>query len=237
MRIREIAAVRVRYGYQRIHILLRREGWMINRKRVYRLYKLEGLNLRSKRPRRHVSAAHRERVPGATAANDQWSMDFVADALFNGTRIRALTVVDNFTRRSLAIEVDNSLRGHQVVAVLDRLLQEHGPPKCIRVDNGPEFVSKVLDHWAYRNRVVLDFSRPGKPIDNCYVESFNGRFRDECLNTHWFLSIADARAKIEAWRLDYNASRPHSALGHLTPLEFAVQSAGNGGSQCRKLSA
>jgi putative transposase len=237
MRIREIAAVRVRYGYQRIHVLLRREGWMINRKRVYRLYKLEGLNLRSKHPRRHVSAAHRDRVPGASAANDQWSMDFVADALFNGKRIRALTVVDNFTRRSLAIEVDSSLRGDQVVNVLDRLLREHGAPKCIRVDNGPEFVSKVLDHWAYRNSVVLDFSRPGKPIDNCYVESFNGRFRDECLNTHWFLSIEDARAKIEAWRLDYNASRPHSALGQLTPLEFAARSAANGGSQRRKLSA
>jgi putative transposase len=146
-------------------------------------------------------------------------MDFVSDALFNGKRIRALTVVDNFTRRCLAIEVDCSLRGDQVVGVLERLLKDQGPPKCIRVDNGREFVSKVLDHWAYRNGVVLDFSRPGKPIDNCYVESFNGRFRDECLNTHWFLLIEDARAKIEAWRLDYNASRPHSALGQLTPLE------------------
>ncbi len=210
---------------------------MINRKRVYRLYKLEGLNLRSKRPRRHVSAVHREKGPGAFAANDQWSMDFVSDALFNGKRIRALTVVDNFTRESLAIEVGVSLRGDQVVAVLDRLVAGRGAPKSIRVDNGPEFVSKVLDHWAYTHGVALDFSRPGKPIDNCYVESFNGRFRGECLNAHWFLSIEDARAKIEAWRLDYNASRPHSALGQMTPLEFAARSAAIRGSQGRKLSA
>jgi putative transposase len=237
MRIREIAAVRVRYGYQRIHVLLRREGWLINRKRVYRLYRLEGLNLRSKRPRRHVSAMHREKRPGASAANDQWSMDFVSDALFNGRRIRALTVVDNFTRESLAIEVDGSLRGDRVVAVLDRLIGQRGAPKSIRVDNGPEFVSKVLDQWAYAHSVVLEFSRPGKPVDNCYVESFNGRFREECLNTHWFLSIEDARAKIEAWRIDYNESRPHSALGQMTPLEFAARTVPCDGSQAGRLSA
>ncbi len=221
MRIQEIAAARVRYGYLRIHVLLRREGWQVNKKRVHRLYKLEGLNLRHKRPRRHVSAAHRVTTPQAGAPNQFWSMDFVSDALYDGKRFRALTVIDNFTRESLAIAVDNSIRGEQVAAVMGRLLIERGAPERIRVDNGPEFISRALDKWAYENSVTLDFSRPGKPIDNCYIESFNGRFREECLNTHWFLSLEDARAKIEAWRLDYNESRPHSSLGQLTPLEFA----------------
>ncbi len=164
-------------------------------------------------------------------------MDFVSDALFNGKRIRALTIVDNFTRESLAIEVDASLRGERVVAVLNRLIGQRGTPKSIRVDHGPEFVSKVLDQWAYAHNVVLDSSRPGKPIDDCYVVSFNGRFREECLNTHWFLSIDDARAKIEAWRIDYNESRLHSALGQMTPFEFAARTARRDGSQAGKLSA
>jgi len=229
-RIKDIAAARVRYGYRRIHVLLQREGWKVNHKRVRRLYREEGLNLRLKRPRRHVTAARRMDRPAIGSANEVWAMDFVSDALFNGKRFRALTVVDVFTRESLAIEVDQGLKGDQVVGVLERLKFQRGTaPAKIRVDNGPEFVSKVLDHWAYINGVVLDFSRPGKPTDNAYVESFNGRLRDECLNTHWFLSLDDARVKIEAWRRHYNEDRPHTSLGYLTPTEFASSAGVNPG--------
>jgi putative transposase len=228
-RIRELAATRVRYGYLRIYILLRREGWKINHKRVYRLYRQEGLSMRLKRPRRHVMAAHRQTRPVAGALNECWSMDFVSDALFDGRRIRALTVVDDYSRESLAIEVGPSLTGEQVVVVMNRLSAMRGAPQRIRVDNGPEFVSKVLDQWAYLHEVTLDFSRPGKPTDNALVESFNGRLRDECLNTNWFLSLDDARRKIEAWRRHYNTSRPHTSLGFVPPSEFAQQTARNGG--------
>lgn len=225
LRIHELAETRVRYGYFRIYILLRREGWMVNHKRVYRLYREDGLSLRLKRPRRHVSAANRERQPAATAPNQLWSMDFVSDALFDGRRLRALTVVDTYTREALAIEVDQGIRGEQVVETMTRLTIVRGAPRTIRVDNGPEFVSKALDRWAYENGVTLDFSRPGKPTDNAFVESFNGRLRDECLNVHWFLSLADARSKIETWRRHFNESRPHTALGWLTPREFALLAA------------
>lgn len=228
LRIREIAAVRVRYGYPRIHVLLRREGWAVNRKRVYRLYRLEGLSLRRKRPRRHVSAARRGEREVAARPNQQWSMDFVSDALFDGRRIRALTLVDNFTREALAIIVDGGIRGEHVVEAVEAVAVRRGAPDVIRVDNGPEFVSKALDRWADERGVMLDFSRPGKPTDNAFVESFNGRLREECLDTHWFLSLEDARSKIEAWRRDYNAFRPHRALGHLTPQEFAARAAQKG---------
>ena len=225
LRIRDLSQTRVRYGYFRIYILLRREGWLVNHKRVYRLYREEGLGLRLRRPRRHVSAAGRERQPGASAPNELWSMDFVSDALFDGRRLRALTVVDAYTREALTIEVDQGIKGEQVVEAITRIAMIRGTPRAIRVDNGPEFVSKALDRWAYENAVTLDFSRPGKPTDNAFVESFNGRLRDECLNTHWFLSLADARAKIEAWRRDYNESRPHTSLGWKTPSEYAAAAA------------
>jgi len=229
-RMKELAGVRVRYGYRRLHVLLRREGWAVNHKRIQRLYGEEGLNLRLRRPRRHVMAARRIERTGPTAANEVWAMDFVSDALFDGRRFRALTVVDAFTRECLAIEPDQAIRAEAVVAVLDRLIGARGtPPGKIRLDNGPEFVSRVLDHWAYRHGVTLDFSRPGKPTDNSYIESFNGRLRDECLNTHWFLSLADARAKIEAWRRDYNECRPHTSLGLRTPAEFASSAGVNPG--------
>lgn len=151
-----------------------------------------------------------------------WSIDFVSDALFDGRRMRALTVVDAFTREALAIDVDQGIKGEQVVEAISRISSIRGAPRTIRVDNGPEFILKALDRWAYENGVTLDFSRPGKPTDNAFVESFNGRLRDECLNAHWFLSLADARAKIEAWRRDYNESRPHTSLGWLTPVEYAA---------------
>ena len=219
----------MRYGYFRLYILLRREGWRVNHKRVHRLYREDGLSLRFRRPRRHVTAARRERQPAAAAANELWSMDFVSDALFDGRRLRALTVVDAFTREALAIDVDQGIRGEQVVEAMARIAAVRGAPRTIRVDNGPEFISKALDRWAYENGVTLDFSRPGKPTDNAFVESFNGRLRDECLNTHWFLSLADARAKIEAWRRHYNESRPHTSLGWMTPKEFASSAGVNPG--------
>jgi len=201
----------------------------VNHKRVYRLYREDGLSLRLKRPRRHVSAARRERQPAALSPNEMWSMDFVSDALFDGRRLRALTVVDAYTREALAIDVDQGIKGEQVVEVMDRIASIRGAPRTIRVDNGPEFTSKALDRWAYENGVTLDFSRPGKPTDNAFVESFNGRFRDECLNTHWFLSLADARSRIDTWRRDYNECRPHTSLGWLTPAEFASSAGVNPG--------
>jgi putative transposase len=193
----------------------------VNHKRVRRLYREEGLNLRVKRPRRHVSAAHRtERAP-ATAPNRIWAMHFVSDALFDGRRLRAPTLLDMFTRVALAIEADKGITGEQVAGILDAVLATRPAPQRIRVDNGPEFVSNALDRWAYEHGVTFDFSRPGRPIDNAFAESFNGRFREEYLNAHWILSLDDAWAKIEAWRRFYNESRPHSALGDRTPHKFA----------------
>lgn len=148
-------------------------------------------------------------------------MDFMSDELFDGRRIRLLTLVDNFTRESLAIEVNDRIGGHKVVEVLMQIGKERKLPSTIRVDNGPEFISKALDQWAYLNGVQLDFSRPGKPTDNGLIEAFNGRLRQECLNESWFLSLEDAREKVEFWRQQYNKERPHRALGNLAPLEYA----------------
>jgi putative transposase len=219
-RIEEIAAVRVRYGFWRIFVLLRREGWQVNHKRVYRQ---AGLNLRSKRPRRRKAAAHRWERPVLTAPNQSWSMDFVVDALFEGRKLRALTVVDNFTRESLAIRVDASLTSDDVVAVVDQLRRERGTPQRIQTNNGSEFASLPMDRWAYEHGVTMDFSRPGKRTDSPFIESFNGSFRDECLNAHWFLSLEDASQKIESWRQAYNHFRTHSAIGDIPPAEYAAQ--------------
>ena len=226
-RIKEIAATRVHYGYRRVHVMLQREGWKDNHKRVYRLYRAEGLSLRHKRPKRNKSARLRQPKSIVTAMNEIWSMDFVSDALFDGRRLRALTVVDNYTRESLAIEVGQSLKGEDVVRVLGAVVAERGAPQTIKGDNGSEFISKAMDRWAYEHGVELDFSRPGTPTDNAKVESFNGRFRQECLNEHWFLSLDDARSKIADWRRYYNESRPHSALQWATPAEFARQARKN----------
>lgn len=224
MRLKELAGVRIGYGYRRLHILLQREGWSVNHKRVYRLYHEEGLALRKKPPRRRVASVKREIKPSALAKNDCWSMDFVSDQLFNGRRLRVLTLVDNHTRESLALHVGQRIRGIDVVTILERVTKQHGLPKRIQVDNGPEFISKDLDRWAYWNHVELDFSRPGKPTDNALIEAFNSRFRQECLNEHWFMSLPDAEETIEAWRHDYNNNRPHSALGYLSPTEFVSES-------------
>ncbi len=222
MRLRELAAARVGYGYRRLHILLWREGWNINHKRVYRLYCEEGLGMRSKPPRRRKACLKRKLRPLASEKNECWSMDFMSDQLFDGHRIRLLTIVDNHTRESLAIHVSQRIRGCEVVQVLERVAAEHGKPQTIQMDNGPEFISKDVDLWAYWNHVKLDFSRPGKPTDNAYIESFNARFRLECLNEHWFLSLEDAGDKIEEWRQDYNENRPHSSLGNIPPEEYVA---------------
>lgn len=221
MRIKEVAAVRVRYGYKRIHVLLRREGWRINHKRVYRIYCGEELNLRRKRPRKRTSEHFRLFRESARDINHCWSMDFASDSLFNGRRFRALTVVDIFSRECLGIEVDQGIKGNDVVNMLDHIKSLRGVPRTIRCDNGPKFVSKVLDKWAYENNISLDFSRPGKPTDNAFAESFIGSLRDECLNVNWFLSLEDAQDKIESWRIDYNEYRPHSSLDYKTPCDFA----------------
>jgi len=224
MRMKELSSVRIRYGFWRIYILLRREGFKDNHKRMYRIYKEEGLNLRTKRPRRNKSSAHRMERPQLSTINQCWSMDFVADQLFDGRKFRALTIVDNYSRKCMAIHPQQSIKGNDVVTILMQIEKQQGvKPKRIQVDNGSEFISKALDKWAYDNQVILDFSRPGKPTDNPFIESFNGSFRDECLNTNWFLSLSDARKKIEVWRQDYNQYRPHSSLNDQTPHEVFDQ--------------
>ncbi|WP_435870127.1 IS3 family transposase [Eleftheria terrae] len=221
MRIKDITETRVHYGYRRVHVMLRREGHPDNVKRVYRLYREEGLSLRLKRPRRNKAAKLRQPKQLAHAINEIWSMDFVADALSDGRKLRMLTVVDLYTRECLAIEVGQSLKGEDVVRVLNTITEQRGLPKTLKSDNGSEFISKVMDRWAYERGLELDFSRPGRPTDNAGVESFNGRLRQECLNANWFLSLDDAKTKIGAWRSHYNETRPHSALEWATPAEFA----------------
>jgi putative transposase len=222
-RMREIAQTRVRFGYRRIHVLLRREGWNLGRNQVHRLYTQEALQLRSKLPKRRKMVVTRRERFEPRRPNDAWSMDFVADELTNGQRFRALTIVDVFSREALAIQVDQRLRGEHVVEVCNRLVAQRRAPKRIFVDNGSGFSGRLMDLWAYHHGVRIDFSRPGKPTDNCFIETFNGSLRDECLNVHWFETLEDARAKIEAWRRDYNESRPHQALNELAPAEFAAR--------------
>jgi putative transposase len=200
--------------------MLKREGLVVNHKRTERIYREEGLALRRKR-RRKGAAGARVMLPPAERPNQHWSMDFISDSIVTGRRFRALTVVDDYSRECPSIEVDTSLGGRRVVSVLDRLTEARGLPEIITVDNGPEFIGKALDEWAYRKGVKLNFIRPGKPIENAYAESFNGRLRDECLNTNWFLSLREAREIIENWREDYNQVRPHSSLNNLTPKEYA----------------
>ena len=221
MRLRDLSAVRVRYGYRRLHMLLRREGCQVNHKLVYRLDRESGLGIRRRTPRRRKSVQVREERVSAARPYESWSMDFMADPLFSDTRFRLLTLVENFTRASLAIRVGQRRTGDHVVGVLEPLAKHRGRPQPIRVDNGPEFVSKSRDWWASWNEVKLDFSRPGKPTDNALIGSFNGKFRTECLDQHWFLSLADAQEKFEAWRHEYNEHRPHSALDQQTPRQFA----------------
>ena len=220
MRIREIAQARVRYGYRKIRVLLNREGWGVGKSLMQRLYREEGLGLKQRPKRRRRAAEHRRERVRTTEANQAWSLDFVADQLTDGRRFRALTIVDVFTRESLAIEVGQALKGTDVVKVLNQIRIERGTAKMLFCDNGSEFTSQIMDLWAYQNGVKIDFSRPGKPTDNAYIETFNGTLRAECLDTHWFGTLAEAKESIEAWRKEYNESRPHRALGERTPNEF-----------------
>ena len=186
VRLRELAEARRRFGYRRLQILLEREGWQVNHKRVYRLYVEEKLSLRRKRGRKRGTV--RQPLPAAVAANQVWSVDFMSDTLSSGRRFRTLNIVDDYTRECLAIEVDTSLGGVRVVRVLEELKQRRGLPRQIRSDNGPEFVSRAVDQWAYEQGLQWHTIQPGRPMENGYVESFNGRFRDECLNENWFSS-------------------------------------------------
>jgi putative transposase len=208
--------------------LLQRAGWHCNHKRVYRLYREERLAVRRRR-RRKLAAGCRIVLPVPTRPHQRWSMDFMGDTLANGRTFRTFNLVDDGSRECLAIEVDHGLSGQRVARILDRIAAARPLPKQIVVDNGPEFTSRVLDAWAYQHRVELHFIRPGKPVDNAFIESFNGKFRDECLNEHWFVSLADAQRLIEAWRVDYNTVRPHSALDDQTPHQFAESKGGLAG--------
>ena len=219
-RIGEIAADKRRYGYRRVYLRLRREGWRVNRKHVYRIYREGGLAVR-RRKRKRIGWVERKPLPKPLAANISWSTDFVSDGLADGRRLRCLTIVDDCTRECLAIEVDTSITGSRVKQVMERLADTRGLPKSITVDHGPEFEGQVLDAWAYAANVQMSFIRPGTPNENAYIESFNGKFRDECLNEHWFVTMEQARRVIEAWRIEYNTERPHSSLGELTPIEYA----------------
>jgi putative transposase len=219
-RLTALTGQKRRYGYRRLHVLLCREGWTINCKRTYRVYHAAGLMVR-KRKRKRIAGMERLEKVIASAPNQSWSMDFVSDGFVNGRRLRRLNIVDDFTKECLAIEVDTSLPGRRVVSVLERLAECRGLPQSVTVDNGPEFVSRALDEWAYRQKLRLQFIEPGKPQQNAYIESFNGKFRDECLNEHWFMSMRHAREVIAAWRDEYNGERPHSSLGYLTPNQFA----------------
>jgi putative transposase len=220
MRLRELAEARRRFGYRRLTVLLQREGWGVNHKRVYELYRLENLAVRTKK-RKKRSSHLRVVPPTPTAANQRWCMDFVSDRLEDGHYFRTLTVVDVFTRECLTLHADRHLSGRKVAHALEQIGTARGLPKEITVDNGTEFFSKAMDAWCHRRGVRLDFIRPGRPTENGYIESFNGKLRDECLNAELFLDLVDARRKLEAWRRDYNENRPHSSIGNLTPVEFA----------------
>jgi putative transposase len=220
IRLRDLAATRIRYGYRRLTVMLRREGWCVNTKRVYRLYREEALQVRTKK--RVKSAAQvRITLPEATFANQRWSMDFVSERLADGRWFRILTILDQYTRECLCAYADRSQTGEKVAEQLHRLIRLRGAPESSTSDNGSEFTGRAMDNWAQQAGVKLNFIRPGKPVENGYIESFNGRLRDECLNVEVFFDLADARLKLENWRRDYNQQRPHSALADRTPDEFA----------------
>lgn len=221
-RLVELAGERRRFGYRRLHALVRREGVQANHKRIYRLYSDAGLSVR-RRKKRHGVAVERQALELPSAPNQVWSMDFVSDALASGRRIKILTIVDDFSKEAIDLAVDFGISGHYVTRVLDQAARFRGYPKAIRTDQGPEFTGKALDQWAYQHGVQLKLIQTGKPTQNAFIESFNGRFRDECLNDHWFTSLPQARILITAWRRDYNQHRPHSSLDYLTAAEFAAK--------------
>jgi putative transposase len=220
-RLKELARVRVRAGYRQLHVFLRREGWPVNHKRVYRLYTEEGLTLKRKRPKRHRSAVVRQVRPMPAEPNEQWAMDFMHDTLASGKPIRVLTAIDLCTRECTVLRVAQGFTGSDVASLLSQAGQERSKlPARLRVDHGTEFTSRALDHWAYWNGVALDFIRPGKPVDNCFIEAFNGTLRRECLSQHWFTGLEDAQRTLDTWREDYNKTRPHRSLANRSPAEY-----------------
>jgi putative transposase len=223
--LKKLANERPRFGYRRLGHLLRRRGTRVNHKRLWRIYREEGLVVRRKK-RKRVAAAPRDARPELTGPNQRWSMDFMSDSLKDGRTLRIFNVVDDWSRFCPAIEVDLSLSAHRVVRALEQAGELYGLPRSIVMDNGPEFTSRALDQWAHDRGIELIFIRPGKPIENAYAESFNGRVREECLNQHWFTSVDHARELCEAWREDYNSIRPHTSLGGLSPNEFLLHCPG-----------
>lgn len=220
LRIRELAAVRISYGYRRLHVLLRREGWPINHKRVYRLYLEEGLGLKRKKPRRRRAAVARQEKKEARGPNERWAMDFMHDTFFDDRTFRVLTVIDVFTRECLALEARRSFKGEDVAGVLSDIISHRGKPKTIQCDQGTEFTSMTMDHWAYWNKIGLSFSRPGRPGDNARCEAFNSLVRRECLTLHYFLDIKDAEVMLRSWKEEYNNDRPHGSLDQSTPARY-----------------
>lgn len=216
-RLKALAAQHSRWGCPLLHAVLHAEGLVQNHKRTERIYREEQLSLRRKH-RKKLPAAARVPLPAAAHPNERWSMDFIHDQLSNGRRFRTLTIVDDFTRQCPALWSDHSIGGTGVVTVLNQLAKTCGLPKTITVDNGPEFTGKALHNWAQQNKVKLHFIAPGKPTQNAFIESFNGKFRNECLNEHWFTSLNEARLLIECWRQEYNQLRPHSSLGRIPPI-------------------
>jgi putative transposase len=221
-RLKELAQKRPRFGYRRLWWTLRhREHFLVNAKRVHRVYREEGLQVRRRRRKRVCVVRHPLVAP--SRPNERWSIDFMRDTLGDAKAFRTFNVVDDLTRECPAIEVAKSIPGARVVRVLERIATERGYPERMVMDNGPELAGHALDEWAHRNDVELHFITPGRPVENAYIESFNGKFRDECLNEHWFSTLEDARRTIEDWRRDYNEQRPHSALGGLPPRDYAAQ--------------
>lgn len=220
-RLVELAGERKRFGYRRLHVLLRREGYEVNHKKTYRLYREAQLAV-CRRKRRRGIAVERALLQVPDRANQVWSADFVMDALANGRRLKLLTVIDDFTKESVTMEVGHSLTGEDITAALDQVAQLRGYPEVIRTDQGPEFTSRAFDQWAYERQIVIRLIQPGKPTQNAFIESFNGKLRDECLNAHWFRNLAHAQHVIAAWRRDYNEARPHSAINYQTPAAFAA---------------
>ncbi len=225
-KLKEKAAERPRFGYRRLHVLLKREGFEDNHKRVYRVYQEEKLQVRRKR--RKCTAKYRgEPRIDVTRPNQRWSMDFVHDVTFDGRKLKFFNVVDDYTRENLAIEVDTSIGGQRVAQILERIVAARGLPESILSENGPEFISRAMDAWAYGRGIKHLFIEPGKPTQNAYIESFNGKLRDECLNESYFVGVLDARKIAAGYRRDYNHVRPHSSLDNMTPMEFAATTAGD----------
>jgi len=222
-RLKELASQYTRYGYLILHSLLKAEGLVLNKKRTYRVYCEERLQVRTKRRKRLIRPRLVMDLP--SQVDERWSMDFVSDQLSNGRRFRVLNVIDNFSRELVGQLTALSITGNQVARFLTLMIGERGKPKQIVCDNGPEFTSKALFFWSEDEQVKLNFIQPGKPTQNAFVESFNGKFRDSCLNQHWFRSLEEARQKIDRWRSHYNNERPHSSLKYLTPVAFANEAA------------